>query len=372
MTRRRRMLILCPFPQGVAAGQRLKYEQYLDDWRAMGWDVDVSPFMSDRLWRVVYEKGHFAAKLIGVLAGHLRRMRDLQRVGRYDLVYVFMWVTPFGTTFPERLVRRMARALAYDVEDDILLPSHPDGGDPPNPITRYLKRPAKPLYLIRTADQVIVASPLLEPRYRALNAHGACTCISPSVDTDRFRPAEAREGEDVVIGWTGTFSSKAYLDLLRPVFLRLRERVPFRLRIIGNFDYELPGIDLEVVRWTAADEVRDLQAIDIGVYPLTDDPWVAGKANLKPIQYMACGIPTVATHAGTTPLAIRDGENGFLVRSEDEWIHALERLVRDAALRRTMGAQARIDAVARYSTQVIAARYAGVLARFEAGASISQ
>lgn len=360
---RRRMLILCPFPQGVAAGQRLKYEQYLEDWRAIGWEVTVSPFMDDAMWRVVYEKGHVAAKVKGVLAGHLRRLRDVLRVHRYDMVYVFMWVTPFGTTAMERAVRRRARALVYDVDDNILLPSHPDGGDPPNPVTRFLKGPAKPRFLIRTADHVIIASPRLESRYRAINAAGACTCISPSVDTERFVPAPPRpEDAPVVIGWTGTFSSRTYLDQLRDVFLRLTARVPFRLRVIGNFDYALPGVPLEVVRWSAEHEVRDLQAIDIGIYPLVDDEWADGKANLKPIQYMAVGLPTVASVAGATPLIVRESETGYLVRSDDEWVDALERLVRDPALRRRQGEQARADAVARYSTAATAARYREVFA----------
>lgn len=360
--RRRRMLVLCPFPQGVAAGQRLKYEQYLDDWRVDGWDVTVSSFMDDAMWRIVYEKGHLAAKLRGVIAGHLRRLRDLLRVPRYDLVYVFMWVTPFGTTAMERIVRALAPRLIYDVEDNILLPRHPDGGDPPNPITRFLKGPAKPRFLIERADHVIAASPLLEAPYRAINRAGACTCIPPSVDTARFVPRGERGDGPVVIGWTGTFSSKQYLDLLAPVFRRLAARIPFRLTVIGNFDYALPGVDLEVVRWSAAREVEDLQAFDIGVYPLEDNDWVAGKANLKPIQYMAIGIPTIATPAGATPLAVRDGETGLLARSEDEWVAALERLARDPALRARMGAAARADAVARYSTQATAARYRAVLA----------
>ena len=28
----KKILILCPYPEGKAAGQRLKYEQYLDEW----------------------------------------------------------------------------------------------------------------------------------------------------------------------------------------------------------------------------------------------------------------------------------------------------------------------------------------------------
>jgi glycosyltransferase involved in cell wall biosynthesis len=165
----------------------------------------------------------------------------------------------------------------------------------------------------------------------------------------------------VTIGWTGTFSTSEYLNLLRPVFQRLAERVDFRLKVIGNFDWQLDGVDLEVVRWTAEREVEDLQAFDIGVYPLSIDDWVTGKSGLKAIQYMAFGLPTVATNVGTTPLLIRHGENGLLVRTGEEWLEALERLVGDPRLRRRLGEAAREDAVAKYSTRAIAAEYRRVL-----------
>ena len=48
--------------------------------------------MDRAMWDVVWDKGHVLAKTLGVLRGTLRRIRDLFRVGRYDLVYVFMWV----------------------------------------------------------------------------------------------------------------------------------------------------------------------------------------------------------------------------------------------------------------------------------------
>ena len=164
-----------------------------------------------------------------------------------------------------------------------------------------------------------------------------------------------------MFGWTGTFSSSVYLDLLRPVFQQLARRRTFRLRVIGNFDYALDGVDLEVIHWTAEREVEDLQAIDIGVYPLPLEDWVTGKSGLKAIQYMAFGIPCVATEIGTTPMLIRDGDNGLLVRSPDEWLSALERLIDDPELRRRLGEQARRDAVERYSIRAVARDYRRVL-----------
>jgi L-malate glycosyltransferase len=359
----KRMLVLCPYPEGVAAGQRLKYEQYFADWRAQGWEIEVSCFMDRAMWDVVWNPGNFISKCLGVLRGHLRRIRDIWRVSGYDLVYIFMWVTPVGTSLFERIIRRFSKALIYDVEDNIL--GKQQGGDAlnPNPLARLFKGAGKARFLIRRADHVVTSSPFLNEFCLKTNEKQACTYISSSVDTERFQPATRYSNEQpVVIGWTGTFSSRIYLDLLSGVFQRLAQKIPFKLRVIGNFDYALPGVDLEVVRWSAAEEVAQLQVLDIGVYPLPIDDWVLGKSGLKAIQYMAFALPCVATEVGTTPMLIRHDENGLLVRTEAEWEQALEALIRDPALRRRLGEAARKDAVAKYSTSAIAGQYRAVIA----------
>src|SRR5260221_5628665 len=311
----RKMLVLCPYPVGVAAGQRLKFEQYYDDWRRAGWDIAISPYMDHRLWSVAHQHDHLAAKVAGTLKGLLRRIADFNRISRYDLVYTFMYVTPVGTSFGERLTRFLARRLIFDVEDNVLI-GQALKGKFPNPVLRLLKGSGKAKFLVRRADHVITSSPFLNEHCLEINEKRACTYISSSVDTDRFLPVN-RYSNDVTptIGWTGTFSSSVYLDLLRPVFQELARRRAFRLRVIGNFDYVLDGVKLEMIRWTAEREVEDLQAIDIGGYPLPLADSVTGKSGLKAIQYMAFGIPCVATEVGTTPMLIRDGENGLLVRT---------------------------------------------------------
>jgi L-malate glycosyltransferase len=359
---KQRILVICPFPEGVAAGQRLKYEQYFDDWRKQGFDVTVSSYMDKAMWDVVYQRGHYPAKVRGVLRGHLRRMRDMLRIHQFDVVYVFMWVTPFGTPLLERVVRRQAKRLVYDIEDNVLMSEANSASESANPIMRLLKGPGKARFLVRAAEHVITSSPFLNDTCMAMNEKKSCTYISSSIDTDRFQPKTPYSNDKpVVIGWTGTFSSKPYLDLLRDVFVRLAKKVDFTLRVIGNFDYELAGVNLEVVRWSAAREVEDLQALDIGVYPLPVNDWVFGKSGLKAIQYMAFALPCVATNIGMTPRIIEHHRNGLLVRTDDEWVAALEQLVREPDLRKKLGQAARKDAEEKYSLHAIAGQYRAVL-----------
>jgi len=310
------------------------------------------------MWKIVYTPGNYAAKVSGTLRGYFQRMRDIFRIGRYDLVYVFMWVTPIGTSFFERLVRALSKRLIYDIEDNVLM----EKGNDLNPLVKILKGRGKTAYLIKTADHVITSSPFLNDYCLGLNEKKACTYVSSSVDTDRFLPVNSYSNDrKVTIGWTGTFSSKIYLDLLRNVFLELKKRCDFKLRVIGNFQYEFPGIDLEVIQWTSENEVDDLQGIDIGVYPLVQDEWVLGKSGLKAIQYMAFGLPTVATNVGTTPKIIQQKENGWLVKTDEEWIDALESLVKNADLRRKMGEAARKTVLDNYSKHVIKSTYLTIL-----------
>lgn len=357
------IFVMCPFPKGVAAGQRLKYEQYFGDWAAAGYEVTVSSFMDEAMWRHAYVPGRFFAKVSGLLRGQFRRWHDLRRLSEYDVVYLFMWGTPIGTEAYERKVRRKAKRLIYDLEDNVLGGHVIKAEDNPNGLLRLLKGRRKATFLVRTADHVITSSPSLNERCLELNKAHACTYITSSVDTERFLPVNPYTNDRIVtIGWTGTFSSRPYLDLLGPVFVELAQRRRFKLRVIGNFQYELPGVELEVLQWNAELEVEQLQGIDIGVYPLPVDDWVGGKSGLKAIQYMAFALPCVATKVGTTPRIIRDGQNGLLVEKEEEWLSALTRLIDDPQLRRRLGEKARQDVLANYSIKAVAADYRRVLA----------
>lgn len=366
------MLVLCPFPIGVAAAQRLKFEQYYDDWRAAGWEVTPAPFMDMALWKVLYQRDHIGAKALGTAKGYVRRLRDLFRIARFDLVYCHMYVTPLGTSLFERLTRVLARKLVFDVEDNVAFGTNPTDAHP-NPLLRVLRGTSKFRYLVRTADHVITSAPALNQLCLTINENKACTYISSSIDAERFQPVNSyRNDGKVMIGWTGTFSTRRYLDLLRPVLRQLARERAFRLRVIGNFDYALPGVELEVVRWTAEREVADLQAIDIGVYPMEIEDWAGGKSGLKAITYMMLGLPCVATDTGTTPLIIDHGKNGLLVRTEAEWLEALKRLIDEPDLRRRLGEQARRDAVERFSTRAVSRDYRRVLDSVMTGAGVAR
>jgi len=340
----RRVLVLCPHPERVAPGQRLKYEQYFDYLRANGFEITVSPFQTMALWRILYKKGNFSKKVAWVLFGYLRRAFDLARLPLYDGAYVFLLVTPFGPPVFERLCRLLAKNIVYDIDDLVFL----NRTSAVNKSVALLRGKSKYFYLMRCADHVITCTPYLDEVVRKYNTK--TTDISSTIDTDAYKPKRSYANDHrLVLGWSGSFSTSAYLKLIAPALRALRERVDFQLLVIGDASFALDGLEVEALPWTEATEVSDLSRIDIGLYPLPNEQWVYGKSGLKALQYMALGIPPVATAIGANFRVIENDVSGYLVETEEQWVDRLEQLVRDPKLRERIGTAARRRVEERFS-----------------------
>jgi glycosyltransferase involved in cell wall biosynthesis len=250
----------------------------------------------------------------------------------------------------------MGKRLIYDIDDLIFL-RHASRA---NRFVKFLKGKWNIHYLMTVSDHVIVCTEYLKAYALRFNSH--VTNISSTIDTEVYRPrGGARHRTRLCIGWSGSHTTVEYVALLQRVFEELRRRYDFYIKIIGYPQPPLSGLEVVAQDWRLASEVEDLQEFDIGVYPLPNDEWVLGKSGLKALQYMGLGIPTVATAIGATLEIIRDGENGFLASSDDEWVQKLSRLLEDAELRRRMGANSRKTVEERYSVQVNMKRYLDIL-----------
>tara|TARA_B100001989_G_C24551581_1_gene475403 strand:+ start:2710 stop:3819 length:1110 start_codon:yes stop_codon:yes gene_type:complete len=356
------ILVVCPYPEDTQAGQRLKYEQYFQRFRDEGFSIDVDSFIDNRTWSVLYKEGYFFKKVLGLISGYFKRIKTIFKLHQYEIVYVFMWVTPIGPPVFEKIYRTFAKKIIFDIEDNFidtqLLPSNENR----NFLLTFLMGNKKQIYLAKNADFVITSSQYLAEETIKLNKRSNAMFISSSIDADKFFPINKYSNDKkIVIGWTGTYSTKLHLNLLKDVFLRLAKKIDFTLRVIGNFNFDIQGVDVDYIEWSKKNEVRDLQGIDIGVYPLPEEKFVLGKSGLKAIQYMSFGLPIVATSIGTTNDIIQDDVNGILVQSDDEWVESLYKLATNPDLRKRLGQRARQDMLEKYSTKAIYNKYIKVL-----------
>lgn len=356
MEKPKKILVVCPHPVNYAPGQRLKYEQYFNNWQSNGYDVTVKPFMSEKLQNIVYKEGYYLTKIVETLKGYWQRIKLLFTLRQYDIVYYFLWVTPFGTTFFERIYCLLSQKIVYDIDDLVYTKSQSTKW-----FLRLLKGYAKPIYLMKKANYVITCTPYLHKFVQQYNANALD--ISSTVDTElRYIPCNPYSNhKPLVIGWSGSHSTLPHLRSIENVLRKIQQKYPdIVIRVMGGANVQIKGIEIDSLAWREEIEISTLQTFDIGIYPLPNEEWVYGKSGLKAIQYMALGIPTVATAIGTNFRVIENGVSGFLVQNETEWIERLSQLIENPQLRRQIGEKARDKVVREFSITANSQHYLSV------------
>lgn len=344
-SKKKRILVICPHPEGVAPGQRLKYEQYFDNWRSEGYELEISSFMTSAFWKVVYKPGNFIPKVLWTLFGYLKRIYDLLRMPFYDGVYIFLWVTPFGIPAFEWLSLKLNKKVVFDIDDMVFLGHVSDA----NKFILKLKGRSKMIYLMKNAKHVITCTPKLDEFVRQYNNN--TTDISSTINTKTYFERKDYElGEKIVLGWSGSHSTSKYLHLLDNVLKEISKKYKnIEVKVIGDKSFDIEGVNVNAISWSEDAEVKELSEFTIGLYPLPDEPWVYGKSGLKALQYMALGIPSIAANIGTNKRIIQDNENAFLVNDDQEWINRISELIESKELRERIGKKGRKVVEERYS-----------------------
>jgi glycosyltransferase involved in cell wall biosynthesis len=187
--------------------------------------------------------------------------------------------------------------------------------------------------------------------------------IPTVIDLERYPPAGVKPASDTpfTIGWINSPSTAKYLQAIAPALADVCADGKGRVRLIGSGPVDLPGVPVEVLPWNEATEVDELKRLDVGIMPLPDGPWARGKCGFKLIQYMACGLPVVASPVGVNSEIVEQGVNGYLAGTTAEWVQALNALLLDGDLRKRMGQAGRKKVGQEYSLQVTGPKLAGLI-----------
>lgn len=352
------VLALSPIPE-EGAGCRFRISQFVPYLREQGIEVTVRPFYTPEYFRLVYRRGQHVRKAALFVALAWRRFRDLPGIGRYDLVWLYREAIPLGPPVIEWLIARMGIPIVYDFDDAIFLPSVSEA----NRAVAFLKHPGRVAQVLRRSRHVVVGNEFLAEYARRYN--DAVTVLPTVVDTSRFVPRAhvPPQPRKLVVGWIGSPTTFQYLESLKDVLAAVSAKHPFTLKVSGaGRPVNFPGVDVQVVPWSMADEVELFNTCDLGVYPLTDDDWSRGKCGFKAIQCMACGVPVVAAAVGVNREIITHGVNSMLASTPQEWIEHLSVLLTNSELRNRMAIAGRQTIEARYSLRVTGPRLAAVLA----------
>jgi glycosyltransferase involved in cell wall biosynthesis len=156
-------------------------------------------------------------------------------------------------------------------------------------------------------------------------------------------------------------------DHLLDLWDEIRARVPeARLWLIGAASKRLrlrcEGREDIVVfgRIPQEDLLSYVSNYDIALYPRTADHGTF--QTTKVVEYMGCGVPTVAYDYDITS-HVREAGAGLLAATPREFVDAVERVASDHALRRELAAAALVAGTA-HDYDVLARQYEGILDRY--------
>jgi hypothetical protein len=213
--------------------------------------------------------------------------------------------------------------------------------------------------VMRQASAVTVGNSYLAQRAQSAGAR-RIEYLPTVVDLSRYGCRAAHHQSRCNVGWIGTPQTAAYVYLVQPVLKKLSKSLGIRAVLIGSGTVKL-GVPAEIHSWFEDTEVAKLESIDIGIMPLPDEPWERGKCGYKLIQYMAAGIPVVASPVGVNVDIVQNGVNGFLASTLEEWEQAIATLAIDPGLRSRMGAAGRTMVEDQFSVQVVGRRLASLV-----------
>lgn len=347
-----RMLML-PRYDSLGASSRLRMLQYIPALKAEGVEVDAAPLLDDR-----YVSDLYAGKVspARILRAYFRRFRILRAAGNHDVIWLEKELFPRLPAWLEAWLLPRSTAVVADYDDAVFhrYDQHRSG------LVRWLLG-RKIDRIMRRADLVIVGNEYLAARARAAGAKHV-EWLPTVVDLNRYQQCEVKETPgEVIIGWIGSPATAQYLHAVTPALAEVASRHAIRCVAIGARADQLSGTPFEAWPWSESTEVSMLHRFDIGIMPLPNAPWEQGKCGYKLIQYMACGLPVVASPVGVNSEIVQQDENGELAGSFAEWIQAIERLVADGDLRRRMGAAGRKRVEQIYSMQAQSDRLVALL-----------
>jgi glycosyltransferase involved in cell wall biosynthesis len=342
----KKILFIAAHRPGRSPSQRFRFEQYFEFLNKNGFQFYFSYLITEAADKYFYNPGSYNRKLYLFLKSILKRFRDLIIASRYDIIFIQREAFMTGTTFFEKNLKNSKAKILFDFDDAIWIHDVSDA----NKKFAWLKNPDKIATIIRLADMVFAGNNYLATY--ALQFNPCVKIVPTTIDTDEYkRLGQPKENGTICIGWSGsitTIKHFKYAELfLEKIKLKYGNRVS--IKVIGDASYTNKVLGIQGINWSLEKEIEDLSGFDIGIMPLPDDEWANGKCGLKGLQYMALEIPTIMSPVGVNSEIIKNGVNGFLASSIEEWVETISLLIESKELRYSLGKAARNTVIESYS-----------------------
>ncbi len=325
------------------ASSRLRSYQYIPFLEKEGFSVTVKPLFGDDYLDALYHKK--SGKAIITLKSYLKRLFQLFTILSFDIVIIEKELFPYFFSWFERIFKLLGVRYIADYDDAIF---HNYDLNENKLIRFFLKN--KIDNVMRNSYYIIAGNSYLAARAQKSGAENIII-LATVINTKRYIPKENYKSREVVIGWIGSPTTFRYVEKTLPILQNLQKKYPIKINIIGGkSEKAIPGVNY--LKWEEDKENEYIRKFDIGIMPLDETPWELGKCAYKLIQYMGCGVPVVASPIGMNNEVVKNNENGFLAKTDEQWLSSLEQLIINQRMREDFGKKGRLWVEEKYNLEI--------------------
>lgn len=306
---------------------RHRIRSLIPSFEAEGWDVETVTVPSKRYYRRILERMDIIRNSDVIVMSKLK-LNPLEML----------------------IIRKNAKTIIYDFDDAIYLRRPKKLGQTPGKsFWRYWKFQS----MCKHSDMVFAGNEFIAQHAAKVNQN--IKIVPTPVNADDYGDTENVDRNGMCIVWIGLPGNLVYLEMVHDALRELQQEFPdMTLRVVSSKFPDWDDVNIEQVEWSTESETQSLKTAGIGIMPLTDDEWSRGKCAFKLLQYMAAGLPCVASPVGANKNVVVEGETGFHAETSEQWKASLHQLLSSKELRDRYGENGRHLIDKQYDRKVVA------------------
>lgn len=348
---------------------------YADKMRSLGVEVAYEDYNATEQ----EAPGRWQSKIVPGSRLIINELETLLKVADFSIWQIVG--TPYVLSFLRAAKDMLKKPIVTEMDDWLMdIPSYniASGAYTPNSDFEWVA-----LKQIELSDAVITSTQFIKEQLEHLYPQKKIYVVPNTIDFDLWDatlpgPTVGKEEGRIRIGYTGCGNHGGDIEMIRRPLLAILDEFP-QVEFVTSGAMRAGTKDEPVViehprslilnAWATIDAwpgaCKGWQ-MDMGIAPLRDSNFNRAKSNLRWLEYSALGIPCVASRVYPFQHSIRDGEDGLIATSEEQWYEAIKSLIQDPGRRTAIGQAAHTRVRADWNMNTVARDYKRILEEIKA------
>ncbi|MHC1706171.1 MAG: glycosyltransferase [Bacteroidales bacterium] len=328
-------IILFPYAFVGSDGYLRRFLEYLPFCEKSNISYKLCPLFTDAYARKQLKRGRFFQYLF-YLRILWKRIPQVLQARYYRAVFIQRGLFPvyFDLKNPqlEKMLRKLNSNITIDIWDSI-----------------FERQPVLVSRTIQYADKLSLSNEFLMGHFNNFSGERILWKIAVNLNKYKVKQDYSITGKARLF-WTGLPHNLPNLEKFLPVLKEISDTHPLILVLACQQPLQYKGLEIENHPWDESTFFDLLLHSDIGIYPEFNSVVSKGKSTMKVMDYLSTALPAVGVPYGL-PAEVEHGRELMIAESFEEWKDMLVLLLKDEALRRTLGRNGRLMVEKHYSLE---------------------